>query len=262
MKENIFKMIIMVFDICCLTLCTILNIQISIQNEQLQAGKHVERRIQQLEQENEANIAELDREYDNLADKAVKLKESMRKYLNKYDDARQEKKNGKQVYEDLKVEYDKRLYLDTVMLELDEENGSHGYVERFFKTDKKSLQETLAQTQWEDELGAKFPEAEDWGELLPVGDQIWNLYEKDSTPDSYPKGVLIQNPLIDFGYRDARAGMNLLDIKDRYPTSRKEDKRLADGKFRYLQYEDDGYRYYYVTLDHCADYTVLYVTHK
>ena len=262
MKENTFKMIIMVFDICCLTLCTILNIQIAIQKEQLQAGKHVEEQIQQLEQEKKANFVKLENRNSRLTENVNIAIDSVQSFLDKYDDARQQTEDGKQAYEVLKSEYAKRLYLDTVILELDEEDGSHEYVERFFETDKKSLLEILGQTRWEDEMGARFLEVEDWGELLPVGEQVWNLYEKGSTPDSYPQGVLIQNPLIDFGYQDARAGMNLFDIKAIYPTARKEDKSLADGKFRYLQYEDDGYRYYYVTLDHCADYTVLYVTHK
>lgn len=262
MKENTFKMIIMVFDICCLTLCTILNIQIAIQKEQLQVGGYVEEQIHQLEQEKKANFVKLENRNSRLTENVNIAIDGVQNFLDKYDDARQQTEDGKQAYEVLKSEYDKRLYLDTVMLELDEENGTHEYVERFFEIDKKSLLETLGQTQWEEELGAQFREADNWGELLPVGDQMWNLYENDSTLDSYPQGVLIQNPLIDVGYRDARAGMNLFDIKAMYPTSRREDKKLSDGNFRYLQYEDARYRYYYVTLDHCADYTVLYVTHK
>ena len=170
MKENTFKMIIMVFDICCLTLCTILNIQIAIQKEQLQVGGYVEEQIQQLEKERRANFVKLENRNSRLTENADKSIESVQNFLDKYNDARQQTEDGKQAYEVLKSAYDKRLYLDTVILELDEENGSHEYVERFFETDKKSLLEILGQTRWEDEMGDRFLEAEDWGELLPVGE--------------------------------------------------------------------------------------------
>lgn len=262
MKENTVKTGIMVLDICCLTLCTVLNIQIAIQKEQLQIGGYVEEQMQLLEKEKRANLVKLEDKNSQLTENACKMIKSEGDFLDKYDDVRCQTEEGERQYEVLKSEYDKRLYLDTVILDMDEEKGSHEYVERYFKIDKKSLQEVLEQTQWEKELGAQFLETEKWGELLPVGERIWNLYEKDSSPDSYPQGVLIENPLIDFGYKDARAGMNLLTIKDKYPAFYKEDKSLSDGNFRYLQYEDERYKYYYVTVDHCVDCTVLYVTHR
>lgn len=262
MKEDIAKMCMMVFAICCLTVCMILNVQIAIQNNQLQAGKLLQERMQRLEEERAVNISNLEKEKENLKKNADKAMEGVQDALEKYDDIRYEINNEEQAYELLESEYDKLLYLDEVVLELDKENGSHDYVERYFQIDKRSLQEVLKEMPWQEELGAQFPEMEKWGELLPVGDQIWNLYAPDSSPDSYPLGVLIQNPLIDFGYKDARAGMNLLDIKARYPESRREDKKLSDGNFRYLQYEDKNCRYYYVTVDHCVDCTILYVTQR
>ena len=185
MKENTFKMIIMVFDICCLTLCTILNIQIAIQKEQLQAGKHVEEQIQQLEKEKRDNFVKLDNRNSRLTENVNIAIDSVQSFLDKYNDARQQTEDGKQAYEVLKSEYDKRLYLDTVILELDEENGSHEYVERFFETDKKSLLEILGQTRWEDEMGARFLEVEDWGELLPVGEQLSARSAHSESPDRF-----------------------------------------------------------------------------
>lgn len=137
MKENTFKMIIMVFDICCLTLCTILNIQIAIQKEQLQVGGYVEEQIQQLEKERRANFVKLENRNSRLTENADKSIESVQNFLDKYNDARQQTEDGKQAYEVLKSAYDKRLYLDTVILELDEENGSHEYVERFLRQIKR-----------------------------------------------------------------------------------------------------------------------------
>lgn len=262
MKEtDKFRLCMMVFAVCCLTVCTILQIQIAIQEKQLQMGEYMRERIEELEGEVE-NIACAEHENEALSQKANQIANDVQHFLRQYNIANYEALSRQKEMDALNSEYDKRLYLDRIFLQLGEENGSGGYMERYFQIEKGSLKDFLNGLQWEEELGAHFYEMEKWGELLPVGERVWNLYAPDSSPDSVPIGVLLQNPLIDFGYKEARTGMKLLDIQERYPEAGKEDEKLADGNFLYLQYADERYRYYYVTIDYGSGCTMLYVTHR
>lgn len=262
MKEtDKFRLCMMVFAVCCLTVCTILQIQIAIQEKQLQMGEYMRERIEELEGEVE-NIACAEHENEALSQKANQIANDVQHFLRQYNITNYEALSRQKEMDALKSEYDKRLYLDRIFLQLGEENGSGGYMERYFQIEKGSLKDFLNGLQWEEELGAHFYEMEKWGELLPVGERVWNLYAPDSSPDSVPIGVLLQNPLIDFGYKEARTGMKLLDIQERYPEAGKEDEKLADGNFLYLQYGDERYRYYYVTIDYGSGCTMLYVTHR
>lgn len=261
-KEDKIRMIMAAFAICCLTMCTILNIQIAIQKKQLQVSAYAQARIEKLQVEEMENLAYVKHENEVLSGTADQIVRDVRDFIKQYNGIKYEVQESRIENALLQSEYAKRLYLDRIVLELDEEKGSCDYMERYFQVDKESLEEFLSTLQWEEELAADFHEMERWGELLPVGDHVWNLYAADSSPESGPKGVLIQNPLIDFGYKEARAGMNLWDIKEKYPESGEEDKALSDGNFIYLQYTDERYRYYYVTIDYYSACTMLYVTHR
>lgn len=252
----------MVFIICCLTVCTIFNIQIAIQKKQIQAVAYAQERIQQLEEEERENITYSERKREEMTDSADYIVGDVQDFLREYEAISHAVQYRQKENEALRAGCDKRLYLDTVILELDRENGSSDYMERYFQVDQASLEDFLSSFPWEEELDAPFYEAEKWGVLLPVGDQIWNLYAADSSSDSAPMGVLIQNPLIDFGYKEARAGMSLSDIRERYPEAAKTDADLSGGNFHYLEYTDRRYRYYYVTVDYSSNCTVLYVTHR
>lgn len=256
------KICMMAFAICCLTVCTILNIQIAIQKKQIQAVEYAQERIQQLEEEEKENIAYAELKREKLSQAVEYAIGDMQDFLREFKETSHGVQYRREENEALKIGYDKRFYLDTVVLELDRENGSNNYMERYFQVDKASLEGFLGGLQWEEELGAPFYEVEKWGELLPVGDQIWNLYAVESSPDSVPMGVLIQNPLIDFGYKEARAGMKLPDIQETYPEAAKTDNNLSGENFHYLEYQDERYRYYYVTVDYSSNCTVLYVTHR
>lgn len=122
------------------------------------------------------------------------------------------------------------------------------------------MEEILEQTDCSESLIARFPDASYWGDLLPAGDKIWVQYDTDYSQNMLPVGLVIENPLVDLGYKDARAGMYLFDIQEMYPESEAEEARLEWRYIRYLWYKDDAFVYYYVAVSEYGDATILYIT--
>lgn len=263
MKEDKhIKLCIIGLDICCLVMSIVLLVQTAVQRNQLQMMQQMKEQVKLTREEASDDLLQWEEKNRALTGTADQIVEDVQDFLREYDELRKEVSDTRQMSIQWQKVYDKRLYLDDLALEVDKEEQRQDYIERYFNLDKKKLQDVLDDTFWEDELGAKFDNMDKWGELLPVGEGIWNRYEVDSTRDSLPLGIVVQNPLIDFGYREARAGMNLLAIEDDYPEARELDKELADGNFRGLRFEDERYVYYYVTVGHDTNCTILYVTHR
>lgn len=263
MKEDKhIKLCIIGIDVFCLAICVVLLVQTAVQRNQLQMIQQMKDQIKLTQEAVSDDMVEREEENKVLTGTANQIVEDVQDFLREYDTLSKEVSDTEELYIQWQEIYDKRLYLDTLALELDKEEKSQDYIERYFKLDKKKLQDVLDGTSWEEELGAKFDDMDRWGQLLPAGEGIWNRYETDGARDSLPVGVVIQNPFLDWGYREARAGMNLLAIEENYPEARKIDKELADGNFRGLQFEDERYVYYYVAVDHDINCTILYVAHR
>lgn len=156
--------------------------------------------------------------------------------------------------------YDTKIYLDEIVAQLDRENGTKIGIERYFKIEKKELEEILEKTDCADRLEAEFPDASYWGDLLPVGDKIWVQYDTGRPQNTLPAGLVIENPLVSLGYKDARAGMYLFDIQKMYPDSQVEEARSEWRDIRYLRYKDDAFVYYYVAISEYGDAAILYIT--
>lgn len=110
-------------------------------------------------------------------------------------------------------------------------------------------------------MDAGLPGQDESGILLPAGDKIWVRYGAE---DDHPVGLVIQNPLIDIGYMDARVGRDeaLNDIQRRYPDSELEFIRYDWGYVHYLRYEDADFVYYYADTSVFQEPTILYIEPK
>lgn len=64
-----------------------------------------------------------------------------------------------------------------------------------------------------------------------------------------PHSILIMNPEVDLGYRDARAGMNFEEIQENAGVGEIQTGFMytSDYEIYYLEYEADGYRYSYLS---------------
>ncbi|MDE7231947.1 MAG: hypothetical protein K2N37_02565 [Lachnospiraceae bacterium] len=248
---------VMVFCSCCIVFSSVFLAQIQEQKRQIQILQNLKIEVEwtrlQSEKENTGTVAQLEKEMTQTAQELVNKRQLLWKY----------EKNG-QVMKELEERilalqsyYDKGAYLDSLAAELDRENESKSCIERYYKIEKGELEKVLGETDAFDKLKADFPDAEDWGYLLPVGDRIWVQYDVDDSPNALPMGVVIQNPLIDIGYKDARAGMYLYDIKNNYPESAVEEAKLERGTIRYLRYADNEFIYYYVAVDGYGDAVIV-----
>lgn len=159
-------------------------------------------------------------------------------------------------YDDMETVYQIRQYIDSISAQICTESRSSEYIDRYFRLEKGKLQEIVNDYNIvaESEL---FPAMIQESEMiLPVGEQMWLRYEA-GTDNGLPFGLLIQNPIVDIGYQNARAGMSLSDIKRSYPTGEKYSS-LDWGDICYLLYEDDSYQYYYISVNR-NNSAILYI---
>lgn len=85
-------------------------------------------------------------------------------------------------------------------------------------------------------------------------------YDTGRPQNTLPAGLVVENPLVNLGYKDARAGMYLFDIQKMYPDSQVEEARSEWRDIRYLRYKDDAFVYYYVAVSEYGDAAILYIT--
>lgn len=159
----------------------------------------------------------------------------------------------------LRLAYDKGTYLESIAEKTDRENRAASCIERYFKIEKGELEKILGEAEAADKLKTDFPDAGHWGYLLAAGEKIWVQYEADAPQNALPVGLVIENPQLDMGYKDARAGMYLFDIEDSYPGSEVEEAELDWGVTRYLRYTDEAFVYYYVAVDEMGDAVITYI---
>lgn len=161
-------------------------------------------------------------------------------------------------YDNLLKRYNIKLYVDSAAVSPKMDGAGKAYVERYFRIEKDELQEIIGEVT---ELDAGLPGQDDFGTLLPVGDKIWVRYGE---ADDYPIGLVVQNPLIDIGYMDARVGRaeTLNDIQRRYAYSELEFIQYDWGYVHYLRYEDADFVYYYADTSVFQEPTILYVEPK
>ena len=236
-RYQVMKRCALIFCSCCIMFSLVLLAQIQEQKRQIQTLQHLKKETAETAQ----------------------MSEDGRQFLWTYEKNGQAVKELEERLTALQSYYDKGVYLDSLAIELDRENESKSCIQRYFKIEKGELEKILGETDASDQLKANFPDAEEWGYLLPAGDGIWVQYDADDPQNALPTGVVIQNPLVDIGYKDARAGMYLYDIKDRYPGSAVEEAVLERGIVRYIRYADDEFMYYYVAVNDFGDAVIVYI---
>lgn len=246
--------------ILCVLLGIIFTVQIQMQKEEMQRIEQVKTQQAQLIEEAVKAVTSLQEANRRLSEETVHMAEDMQNFVQAYEANRQEIERVETEYTKQKKAYDTKIYLNEIVAQLDRENGTKTGIERYFKIEKRELEEILEQTDCSESLTARFPDASYWGDLLPAGDKIWVQYDTDYSQNMLPVDLVIENPLVDLGYKDARAGMYLFDIQEMYPESEAEEARLEWRYIRYLRYKDDAFVYYYVAVSEYGDAAILYIT--
>lgn len=244
-------------SIVCIVLSAVFAIQIQMQKEEIQRIERVE--IQWAEEAVSAK-AELKEENRILLEEVNSIAADAHGFVQEYRRNRQDIERVEAKYAEQKIAYDKKMYLDEIVAELDRENETNVLTERYFKIEKEELEEILGEKDISEKLNAEFPGADYWGDLLPVGDRIWVKYDTDHPQNILPIGLVVENPLLDIGYKDARAGMYLFDIQEMYPNTEVENAELEGSRIRYLRYEDNAFLYYYIAISDYGDATILYIS--
>lgn len=246
--------------ILCLLSGIILTVKIQAQKEDLQRIEQEKNQQAQLAEETAKAVAKLQEENRKLSEETAHMEEDMQSFIQAYEKNRQEIEGVEAEYTEQQKAYDTKIYLNEIVAQLDRENGTQIGIERYFKIEKSELEEILEQTDCSESLMARFPDASYWGDLLPVGDKIWVQYDTNYSQNMRPVGLVVENPLVNLGYKDARAGMYLFDIQKMYPDAQVEEARLEWRDIRYLRYKDDAFVYYYVAISEYGDAAILYIT--
>lgn len=254
--KNIKRCHILVCILCLLS-GIILTVKIQAQKEELQ---RIAQEKNQQAQEAAKAVTKLQEENRKLSEETAHMEEDMQSFIQAYEKNRQEIEGVEAEYTQQQKAYDTKIYLDEIVAQLDRENGTKIGIERYFKIEKKELEEILEKTDCSEYLMAEFPDASYWEDLLPVGDKIWVQYDTNYSQNMRPVGLVVENPLVNLGYKDARAGMYLFDIQKMYPDSQVEEARLEWRNIRYLRYKDDAFVYYYVAISEYGDAAILYIT--
>lgn len=257
--KNIKRCHILVCILCLLS-GIILTVKIQAQKEDLQRIEQEKNQQAQLAEETAKAVTKLQEENRKLSEETAHMEEDMQSFIQAYEKNRQEIEKVEAEYTEQQKAYDTKIYLDEIVAQLDRENGTQIGIERYFKIEKSELEEILEQTDCSESLMARFPDASYWGDLLPVGDKIWVQYDTGRPQNTLPAGLVVENPLVNLGYKDARAGMYLFDIQKMYPDAQVEEARLEWRDIRYLRYKDDAFVYYYVAISEYGDAAILYIT--
>ena len=163
---------------------------------------------------------------------------------------------AKIAYNEAENRYKIRLYIDALETTFDKSVMSHNYIDKYFMVEKQELQEIITKVKVEERFAQPFDRGGEWDGLLPIGDGIWVRYEENA---ELPCGLMVQNPLIDIGYKDAKAGMSIMDIKGLFPSIKEERKDMEWGSVYYLNFEDEDYSYYFFEISRGGESTILYI---
>lgn len=247
-KCKYFKMALLIGDFSCVLLGIVFLCQIMVQKAELEALSSAEETTSKI-------ILELEEENRSLHKESTKLLTDIEYYLKEEEMICEKIHDVEDEYAELEKKYNLKLYIDVTASGLDKENGNTNYLAKYFRIEKEELQAIINESDISEELKADFPVGEEFGLLLPIGEQVWVRYDDI---DNLPIGLVIQNPTMDVGYKDIRSGMKLDYEID---SSNAETKQFNFGQVRYVLYEDNDY-YYYVEIDNFIYGTILYIAQK
>lgn len=191
---------------------------------------------------------------------------ALSEFLSAYEENRKQIAEAEETYEALEIVYGFKAYVDDIAAELyrnssETTDTANPYIERYFMVGEGELREKLGEDTFK-----PLTEAEDYGVFLPVGDDIWLRYEQDDG-NALPIGVVIANPQINMGYREAKVGMTIYDIEKLMEESFQVESgkvEVGEESASYLCFEDERYTYYYLSTDGAEwlQPTILYIMRK
>lgn len=231
MSKRYIRRVIIAIDICCITISAILLFQIMVQ---VKEGNQI------LSEKGEAYESAL-----NFLQTSEKIQLDISKTYVEYCKA--------------KEKYDVKLYIDAIAAELDRDFSRKDYIMKYFKINKEELQRLISKLNMGKKLEPRFMGVENLRELLPIGDGVWVRYEEN---DNLPSGLLVQNPTIEIEYEDAKAGMRILDIKEKFDDADVDSKNFTWRTVYYLKREDEAFLYYFISIGTKEEPTILYIMKK
>ena len=260
MKNKLFyiKKCLFVCGIVCVVLDFIFLYQIITQkSELLEYYQNMARQNGLLESEMTATIESLTEENAVLSESEKEITSDIQEFLLKSQELEEEMSEAESWYEATETVYHIRQYIDSLSAQIYAENGSREYIDRYFRVEKGELQAIVNDYDIDEEIEA-FPITLSESEiLLPIGEKVWLRYEAGNG-NNLPLGLFIQNPTLDIGYGDARAGMHMWEIKGSI-MQELECVSLEWGDIYYRRYEDDSYRYYYLSVNGRDNPAILYM---
>ncbi len=216
---------------------------------------------QSVARQNGLSESEMTATIESLTEENAALSSDVQEFLLKSQELEEEMSEAKSWCEATETVYQIRQYIDSLSAQIYAENGSSEYIDRYFRVEKGELQAIVNDYDIDEEIEA-FPITLSESEiLLPIGEKVWLRYETGNA-NNLPLGLFIQNPTLDIGYGDARAGMHMWEIKESImpePESKLECVSLDWGDIYYRRYEDDSYRYYYMSVSDGDNPAILYM---
>ena len=253
MKNKLFyiKKFLLICGIVCVVLDFIFLYQIITQKSELLEY------YQNMARQNGLSESEMTSTIESLTEENAALYSDVQEFLLRSQELEEVMSEGESWYEASETVYHIRQYIDSVSAQIYAENGSSEYIDRYFRVEKGELQAIVNDYDIAEEIEA-FPimlaESET---LLPIGEKVWLRYEAGNG-SNFPLGLFIQNPTIDIGYENARAGMHMWEIKGSI-MQELERVSLDWGDIYYRRYEDDSYRYYYLSVGDRDNPAILYM---
>lgn len=253
MKNKLFyiKKCLFICGIGCVVLDFIFLYQIITQKNKLLEY------YQSTTRKNELSESEMTATIESLTEENAALSSNVQEFLLRSQELEEEMSEAESWYEASEIVYHIRQYIDSLSAQIYAENGSSEYIDRYFRVEKGELQAIVNDYDIGEEIEA-FPITLSESEiLLPIGEKVWLRYEAGNG-NNLPLGLFIQNPTVDIGYGDARAGMSMWKIAGSIMPEL-ECVSLDWGDIYYRRYEDDSYRYYYLSVGDRDNPAILYM---
>ncbi len=247
-KYHYIKICLITCDIVCIVLGFIFFLQIMAQKNKL------------LETEMLVMLEKLTEENTDLLEREKKITTDIQKFILDSKKLEEEIREAESKYKDLETKYQIKLYIDSVSTQINVVNGSNESIDRYFRVEKEELQAIVEEYDIGKEIESFPITIQESCFLLPIGEKMWLRYGTRAE-DNLPFGLFIQNPKVDIGYQNARAGMFLSDIKRNYSFEEKHVSLNWENIY-YLSYEDDSYWYYYMSIDSRDNPAILYIEPK
>lgn len=239
------KKCIFVCDIVCSLLSFLLFYQIMEQKDAL------------LESKMKAAVESFMEENTVLLEWKKEITFDIQEFLLKSKELEEEISEAESRYEEVEKNYQIRQYIDSAAMEIGADYGSSVYIDKYFQIEKEELYAIVNSHN----IGGCLINMQESDMEIFVGEGMWLRYGV-GIEDNLPLGLIIRNPTVNIGYRNARAGMLLRDLENEFPVVEEKFIHLGYAGIYYLQYEDNNYMYYYMAIDDRDYPTILYIEPK